>query len=231
MAINPIDPGYPASVILIRTPGVYRPQLDTWLLARALSEAGIPRGGHALDLCAGTGALAVSAARTGAATVTAVDVSRSAAVSAWLNCRLRGIEVEVLRGDFAAQLGRRSFDLVLANPPYVPTPEGAPVRGVARAWNAGARGRTALDRLCAMMPSLLKPRGVALIVHSALSDPDSTMSQLRNKGLKAAVVARATVPFGPVLRRRADWLKATGLIEPGQEQEDLVVIRADRIRQ
>ncbi|MGQ4615449.1 HemK2/MTQ2 family protein methyltransferase [Nocardia sp. R7R-8] len=223
--------GYPPNVMLIRPPGVYRPQLDTWLLVRALAEAGIPRGGHALDVCAGTGALAVAAAYTGAARVTAVDVSRAAVVSAWMNCRLRGIDAEVLRGDFAAVLGGRHFDLVLANPPYVPAPAGADSRGIARAWNAGAGGREVLDQLCAALPTLLKPRGIALIVHSALSDPDTTLTQLRERELKAAVVARATVPFGPVLRRRADWLESAGLIEPGRRMEDLVVIRADRIRQ
>lgn len=216
--------------MLFRPPGVYRPQLDTWLLVRALSEAGVPRGAEALDVCTGTGALAVAAARAGAATVTAVDVSRAAVLSAWLNCRVRGIEVEVLRGDFAAVLGRRSFDLVVANPPYVPAPENAAYRGSARAWNAGARGRAVLDQLCTALPALLKPRGMALIVHSVLCDPDATLAQLRENELKAAIVARATVPFGPVLRRRADWLASAGLIEPGQRMEDLVVIRADRIR-
>ncbi|MET9030638.1 HemK2/MTQ2 family protein methyltransferase [Nocardia sp. NPDC004168] len=217
--------------MLIRPPGVYPPQLDTWLLVRALSEAGVPSGGHAVDVCTGTGALAVAAAYAGASKVTAVDVSRAAVVSAWLNCRMRGIEAEVLRGDFTAVLGGRSFDLVLANPPYVPAPVGAHTRGIARAWNAGSGGRAVLDQLCVALPALLKPRGVALIVHSALSDPDTTLAQLRERELKAAVVARATVPFGPVLRRRADWLESAGLIGPGQRMEDLVVIRADRIRQ
>ncbi|MGW4094469.1 HemK2/MTQ2 family protein methyltransferase [Nocardia sp. NPDC004750] len=217
--------------MLIRPPGVYPPQLDTWLLVRALSEAGVPSGGHAVDVCTGTGALAVAAAYAGASKVTAVDVSRAAVVSAWLNCRMRGIEAEVLRGDFAEVLGGRSFDLVLANPPYVPAPVGAHTRGIARAWNAGAGGRAVLDQLCVALPALLKPRGVALIVHSALSDPDTTLAQLRERELKAAVVSRATVPFGPVLRRRADWLESAGLIGPGQRMEDLVVIRADRIRQ
>lgn len=36
------------------------------------------------------------------------------------------------------------------------------------------------------------------------------------------------VPFGPVLRERADWLEMQGLIEPGQEKEELVVIRAEQ---
>ncbi|MGW1707794.1 hypothetical protein ACWCP8_20265 [Streptomyces sp. NPDC002206] len=34
--------------------------------------------------------------------------------------------------------------------------------------------------------------------------------------------------LGPVLRERADWLQVQGLIEHGQEKEELVVIRAGR---
>ena len=102
-----------------------------------------------------------------------------------------------------------------------------PDRGPARAWDAGLDGRCVLDRLCAVLPLLLADKGMGLIVHSALSDPDVTMRQLRGGGLKASVVARRTVPFGPVMRGRAEWLARRGLIDDGQEHEELVVIRAD----
>lgn len=212
---------------VVRLPGVYRPQDDTRLLARALRGAGLPRGGHALDLFTGSGALALAAARAGAARVTAVDISRTAALSAWLTCRLGGVPAEVRRGDFADVLAGRTFDLVLANPPYVPAPPG--IRPHA-AWDAGPDGRGVLDRLCALLPGLLRPRGVALIVHSALACGESTVTALRTMGLKAAVVDRDSVPFGPVLRGRQDWLRRAGLLEPGRDTEDLVVIRGDRVR-
>ncbi|WP_063044132.1 HemK2/MTQ2 family protein methyltransferase [Nocardia pseudovaccinii] len=217
-------------MMLVRAPGVYRVQHDTRLLIRALSQARIPHGGRVLDIGTGTGALAVAAAHHGARTITAVDVSRRAVATAWLNCRLRGLTVRALHGDFEAILGTDRFDLVLANPPYVPAPRSAPDRGAARAWNAGEKGRAFLDRLCAMMPHLLESGGVALTVHSCLCHPDTTVAQLREGGLEAAVVARSSVPFGPVMRELTPWLTSTGLIEPGQNREDLVVIRADKPR-
>ncbi|WP_307188895.1 methyltransferase [Nocardia anaemiae] len=58
-----------------------------------------------------------------------MDISRAALASAWLNYRLRGIAVELVLGDFAATLGHRRFDVVLANPPYVPSPDGPHARG------------------------------------------------------------------------------------------------------
>jgi release factor glutamine methyltransferase len=53
---------------------------------------------------------------------------------------------------------------------------------------------------------------------------------LRAGGLKATVVARTVIPFGPVMRSRLEWLRDRGLIQPEQEHEELVVIRADRTR-
>ncbi|MBF6170673.1 HemK2/MTQ2 family protein methyltransferase [Nocardia blacklockiae] len=216
-------------MISFRVPGVYRPQADTMLLLRALAAAAIPRGGRVLDVCTGTGAVAVEALRNGAEHVTAVDVSRSALASAWVNSRVRRARIELRCGEFARVLRRGDrFDAVLANPPYVPGPDLGPARGAARAWEAGPDGRAVLDPLCRMLPDLLHRRGTALIVHSALCGADETVDLLRDGGLKAAIVARETIEFGPVLHARAEWLESTGLIEPGQRHEELVVVRADR---
>ncbi|MFD0201567.1 MULTISPECIES: HemK2/MTQ2 family protein methyltransferase [Saccharothrix] len=211
---------------LWRPPGVYRPQEDTWLMAEALEEAGMPRGGRVLDVCTGTGALAVASGLAGASEITAVDLSRRALLAARVNARLRGLTLRVRHGDFGDLVGQGEFDVVTANPPYVPSID-VPARGRARAWDAGPDGRGVLDRLCAVLPLLLADKGMGLIVHSALSDPDVTLRQLRGGGLKASVVARRTVAFGPVMRGRAAWLARRGLIDDGQEHEELVVIRAD----
>ncbi|MGV9410022.1 HemK2/MTQ2 family protein methyltransferase [Nocardia sp. NPDC003693] len=216
--------------MLMRTPGVYRPQADTRLLAGALAVAGIPPRSRVLDVCTGTGALAISAARLPVATVTAVDISRGALASAWLNSRLRGVDIELVRGDFRSVLRGRRFDLVLANPPYVPCGDAEPPRGAARSWDAGVDGRSLIDSLCRLMPEILSGTGTLLMVHSAMCGVDETLTRLRTTGLKAATVARASVPFGPVLRERAGWLVDRGLIRPGQNREELVVIRADRPR-
>ncbi|WP_433722834.1 HemK2/MTQ2 family protein methyltransferase [Nocardia sp. CA-129566] len=211
---------------LLRCPGVYRPQGDTWLLVRALAEAGLPRWSRVLDICTGTGAVAIAAVRAGATAVTAVDVSRSAICSAWLNSRLRGLPIELIHGDFAEVLPGRRFDVVLANPPYVPCAEPVWFAG-SRAWNGGPDGRGLLDKLCSMLPDVLAPGGIALIVHSALANGKMTVDRLRDSGLTTAVVARQMIPFGPVLRRHTEWLERGGLISPGQCEEELLVIRAD----
>ncbi|MFD5178058.1 HemK2/MTQ2 family protein methyltransferase [Nocardia sp. NPDC058379] len=212
---------------VLRAPGVYRPQVDSWLVCRALRELPALRGGRVLDACAGTGVLTLAAAAAGAHSLTAIDLSRAALVSTWLNCRLRGIAVELLHGDFTTALRLPRFDVVLANPPYVPTAAGR-AHGAALAWDAGPDGRSVLDRLCATLPDLLTDHGVGLIVQSVISDPDRSVAQLRDGGADARVITSGTVPFGPVLRARADWLTSNGYLRPGQHDEELVVIRVDR---
>ncbi|EHR60246.1 HemK2/MTQ2 family protein methyltransferase [Saccharomonospora cyanea] len=212
-------------MLLVRPPGVYRPQDDTDLLSEALTAVTLPPGARALDVGTGTGALAVAAARAGAAEVTALDVSRRALVAAWLNARVRRLPVRVCRADVSSAPPPGPFDLVLANPPYVPWPGGG---RTSPRWDAGRDGRAVIDPLCAAVPGLLSERGCLLLVQSSLSGVEETLTALGEGGLKTSVVARRPVPFGPVLRGRARYLERRGLIGEGQREEELVVIRADR---
>ena len=50
---------------LVTLPGVFRPISDTWLLADALDGQNLRPGARVLDLCAGSGALAIRAALRG----------------------------------------------------------------------------------------------------------------------------------------------------------------------
>ncbi|MEU0743335.1 HemK2/MTQ2 family protein methyltransferase [Streptomyces sp. NPDC006134] len=206
---------------------MYAPQEDTELLAGALSDEPLPAGADVLDVGTGSGALALRAARRGGR-VTAVDVSRRAVCAARLNAVLAGLPVRVRRGNLFEPVRGESFDLVLANPPYVPAPGGGTrPRGAARAWDAGHDGRLVLDRICREGPALLRPGGVLLIVQSALSDPGRTVGHLREAGLKAAVVRRQRISFGPVLRGRERWLRQRGLLSAADNKEELVVVRAE----
>ncbi|MEV6669068.1 HemK2/MTQ2 family protein methyltransferase [Streptomyces sp. NPDC051162] len=214
---------------LIRPPGVYEPQEDTALLVATLRQESLPPGPHVLDVGTGTGVLALAASRAGAARVVAIDVSRRAVLAARVNAALSRRRVRVRRGDLLAPVAGQLFDLVLANPPCVPSHHAElPVRGPARAWDAGRDGRVLLDRLCAGVPALMRPGGVLLLVHSALSGPATTLRLPAGAGLVAEVTERRLVPFGPVLRSRADWLRARGILPPPQDEEELVVIRARR---
>nr|WP_067909268.1 HemK2/MTQ2 family protein methyltransferase [Actinomadura rubrobrunea] len=216
---------------MLRLPGMYRPQADTALLTEALKQAAPPRGARVLDLCTGTGAVALAAARRTAGLVVAVDVSTRAVLAATVNARLRGLPVRVRRGDLLAPVEGEVFDVILANPPYVPSGRFPPARrGAARCWDGGPDGRALLDRICVQAPRHLAPGGTLLVAQSTVSGVDATLGALRDAGLKTSVAARRRVPFGPVMRSRAADLEARGMIRPGQDDEEVVVIRADRIR-
>jgi release factor glutamine methyltransferase len=198
------------------------------MLAGALREQALPPGAAVLDLCTGTGALAVWAALRLGAEATAVDVSRRAVTLARLNARLNGVRVDARRGDLFAAIGARRFDAVVANPPYVPAAEDTdelPSRGLRRAWDAGRDGRVVLDRICAEVPPHLLPGGVVLLVHSSVNGAQQTADRLAAGGLEAGVVARHPGPLGPLMASRAAALEARGLLRPGQRDEEVVVVR------
>lgn len=211
---------------VFRLPGVYPPQEDTWLLADTLRHENIAATTRVLDLCTGTGALAVSAAAAGGR-VTAVDVSARATTNARINARIGGNRVRVLRGDLVDPVRGRCFDIIVSNPPYVPADDDVlPSGGIERAWNAGKNGRALLDRICDRAPELLAPGGVLLLVQSALVGVEKTQSMLEEKGLAVAVAGRAEIGFGRVMTSRSALLETRGLIEAGQHTEEIVVIRA-----
>ncbi len=217
-------------MILLRLPGTYPAQGDTHLLAGTLTRRGLARGKRVLDLCTGTGALALAAAEAGAREVVAVDLSRRAAWNARLNSALARARVQVRTGDLFAPVAGELFDLVTVNPPYVPAAsDQLPRHTIARSWDAGVDGRALLDRICAGASDVLAPGGVLLLIHSVLADESSTLEQLDAAGLEASVVERVEEPFGPVMRRRAEMLRRRGLLSPGQQSEELVVIEA-RVR-
>ncbi|MGW3071593.1 HemK2/MTQ2 family protein methyltransferase [Kitasatospora sp. NPDC001132] len=218
-------------MLLVRPPGVYPPQGDTELLASCVLREALDGSSRVLDLCTGTGAVALVAARTGAR-VTAVDLSARAVATAWVNSRLHHRRVRVRRGDLLAPVAGRSYDLITANPPYVPVRATAATagRGAALAWDAGPDGRLVLDRICREVPGLLARGGVLLVVQSSLADIRATLSQLRAGGLRTGVAARRRQAFGPVMTARAALFEQRGLIRPGRREEELVVVRGVRER-
>jgi release factor glutamine methyltransferase len=148
------------------------PRPETELLVEA-GLAALPEGGRALDLCTGSGAIAISLAlgRAGAR-VLATDVSADALDVAAENARRLGAEgvVELARGDLWAAVPDHAgpFDVIAANPPYVPSREvPALAREVRRepciALDGGADGLDLVRRIVAGAPARLAPGGLLLV--------------------------------------------------------------------
>jgi len=75
-----------------------------------------------LDLCTGSGCLAILAARAfPLALVDAADLSAAALAVARRNVSRHGLEkrIELVRSDLFSSLGEKRYDLIITNPPYV----------------------------------------------------------------------------------------------------------------
>ena len=204
-------------------PGVFAPISDSWMLADALRRETLPPGARVLDVCTGSGLLALTAALRGAE-ATAVDVSRRAVLTAKLNARLNGVRVRGVRGDLLDAVRGERFDCIVSNPPSVPSPREAG-RGASRAWEAGRDGRVLLDRICEAAPMHLREGGVLLVVHSSLIDERLTCERLRGGGLAAEVIERRRGAIGPLMREQVE----RGLLPSDAHEEEVVIVRAQQI--
>jgi release factor glutamine methyltransferase len=157
------------TLMLSVSPGVLTPRPETeTLLDVVLPSLPPERAVNVLDLGVGSGAiiLAILAERPKAKGL-GVDVSEDALAVARDNAANLGVgrRLALLRGDWTSGLGDASFDLVVANPPYIPTVE---IEALApevrdheprRALDGGADGLDAYRHLAPEILRVLRPGG------------------------------------------------------------------------
>jgi len=154
------------------TPAVLIPRPDTeTLIERACVLLPEDQPRRVLDLCTGSGAIAVTlAAERPLVHVVATDLSDAALAIAGENARTHAVDarVELRQGDlFGALADDAGFDLVVANPPYIRDDElpqlAAELQHEPRmALTSGTEGLDVLTRLCAEVDRFLLPGGALL---------------------------------------------------------------------
>jgi release factor glutamine methyltransferase len=161
-------------------PQVYPPREDTWLL---VERARVGPGVRVLEIGAGTGLAALEAARSGARVV-ATDLNRRALVELRERAVREGLELDAVRTDLARGLGR--FDVVLANPPYLPTVPGSEEEDPGDRWalDGGPDGTRITARLVAELPEHLAGRGSAFVVVSTVQ-PTASLERIRGEWVRA----------------------------------------------
>jgi release factor glutamine methyltransferase len=159
---------------------VYQPEADTLLLLRA-ALAEVQVGDRVLEV--GTGSGTIAAGISGSALVVATDINPHAASCA----RARG--VEVVRTDLVFGL-RGTFDLILFNPPYLPTlPEERIDDWLEYALDGGESGRVVIERFAAEAGRVLTPRGRILLLVSELTGVREVVDIFSRQGYTSETVA------------------------------------------
>lgn len=104
--------------------GVLIPRADTEVLCETVIEHINRRQMSVLDLCSGSGAIAIAIARfCGSAKVTALEKYDEALAYLTKNNELNNADVEIIQGDVLQEsckaIGDRKFDVITCNPPYI----------------------------------------------------------------------------------------------------------------
>ena len=97
------------------------PRQDTEVLVEQVLKR-ITEGAKILDLCTGSGCIAISIAKLAGASVTATDISEKALAVAERNARENGVCVHFYKGDlYQALPSDEKYDIIVSNPPYIRT--------------------------------------------------------------------------------------------------------------
>ena len=183
--------------------GVFIPRPETELLAGWGIERTAP-GATVVDLCSGTGAIALSVAdESPAGRVIAVE--RSAVALGYLRRNAAAFPaVSVVEGDVTdptllADLSG-TVDVLLCNPPYVPDETPVPPEVAdhdpAEAVFGGADGLAVIRPVIALAAALLRPGGVAGIEHDDVH-AEAVPALLRADGRFTEVTAHADLAGRP----------------------------------
>jgi len=143
-----------------------------------------------LDLCTGSGIIAIALARElPAARIVATEISPEAAAVARRNAERHGVadRVEICVGALYAPVAGERFDLIASNPPYIATAVIATLapevrREPAVALDGGADGLAFYDRICHGARDHLALGG-ALVVEHGFDQADAVRERFARAGL------------------------------------------------
>ena len=149
--------------------------------------ARLPLGGsRVLDMGTGSGILGLYCAMHGAE-VTASDIDEATVGQVSRAAEALGVKIDLRLSDLFSNIPDR-FDLILFNPPYLPS-VGANDRSV----DGGPGGTVLIDRFLDQLPKHLGRRAEALLLLSSVNDPISV--QLRHRKLEFSTVVRKSLFF------------------------------------
>ena len=188
-----------------------RPDTETLVMEVLDGVKGIPAP-KVLDLCTGSGCIAVAVAKNAKTSlVTAADISSAAIEIARENVARHHVasQVDVIESDLFAGISRGSkYDVIASNPPYIPSAEIDQLDAeVARheprlALDGGADGLTILRRIIDEAPAFAASKALLLLEFTP-EQADSLKAIVENHGAYDEIEVRKDLAHRPrVLKAR-----------------------------
>ncbi len=162
---------------------IYQPEADTYLLLSSVKNE-IRNDDTVLEVGTGSGIIAQACSER--ARCVATDVNPHA-------CRMaHGMGVEVVRTDLYAGL-KGPFDLIVFNPPYLPTAENERIDDwLEYALDGGPDGREVIRRFAAGLHGILHQYGRVLLLVSSLTGIQETRELFAERGFLSFIVSEET---------------------------------------
>jgi release factor glutamine methyltransferase len=169
---------------------VYEPAEDSYLLADTALEL-VKDGMNVLEIGTGTGFVSSVLKANKDIALIATEISPIAAKCAKSN------GIDVIRTDmFTGLKGKKQFDIIIFNPPYLPTSEDEKVPGwLNYAFDGGENGRKDVEPFMRQVHKYLKPDGYILMLISSLTGIDEVIREMEKYSFKTQVVASEKCSF------------------------------------
>ncbi len=167
---------------------VYPPSEDSFLLAEAIEAE---KGCSVLDMGTGSGIQGINAALLGAKTIVCTDLNKEALKNAEENAKSLGLKgFEFRQGNLFEAAKGEKFDLIIFNPPYVPSEEKK-----FEDLDGGKGGREVLDLFLEGFEKHLEKGGKCFFLQSSLNGEEETIQKLEEKKFEIEEKARKRIFF------------------------------------
>ncbi len=171
--------------------GILIPRPDTETLVEAVLNENLPENAKILDLCTGSGAIAISLAYyMKSCSVCAVDISDICIKTATKNAEINGVlnRIKFMQADILSdELHLEKADVLVSNPPYIESAELADLMKDVKdfepslALDGGSDGLIFYRKIISLLPQLLNPGGLVAF-EVGHNQADSVCDILKEQG-------------------------------------------------
>lgn len=168
---------------------VYEPAEDSYLLVRTAVDH-VDENDLVLDVGTGSGFVGATISRETGASAVAIDVNPFACE------RASRAGLSTVRGDLVSPFLADTFDVVLFNPPYLPTdPDDEWEDWMEVALSGGPTGRSVIESFLDEVSRVLSPRGRVFLLVSSLTGVEEVVVHAAKEGFSAIALADETFPY------------------------------------